>query len=85
MLLENSPPTPITFLMVRPLNARKQKIFGATFCLLTSDLKTCHTILSQKLERRLKNLKGLSIGGFSHLLLPSPPSLSFLFRPRFSC
>ena len=45
-----SPPPPITFLMVRPLNARKQKIFGATFCWLTSDLKTCHTILSQKLE-----------------------------------
>ena len=44
------PPPPITFLMVRPLNARKQKIFGATFCWLTSDLKTCHTILSQKLE-----------------------------------
>ena len=52
MLLENSPPPPfpITFLMVRPLNARNQKIFGATFCRLTSDLKTCHTILSQKLE-----------------------------------
>ena len=33
---------------------------------------------------RFKNLKGFSIGGFSHLLLPSPPSLSFLFRPRFS-
>ena len=44
------PPFPITFLMVRPLNARNQKIFGATFCRLTSDLKTCHTILSQKLE-----------------------------------
>ena len=52
MLLENPPPppTPMTFLMVRPLNARKQKIFGATFCRLASDLKTCHTILSQKLE-----------------------------------
>ena len=53
MLLENSlppPPPPIIFLMVRPLNARKQKIFGATFCRLTSDLKTCHTILSQNLE-----------------------------------
>ena len=52
MLLENSlaPPPPKLFLMVRPLNARKQKIFGATFCRLTSDLKTCHTILSQKLE-----------------------------------
>ena len=33
---------------------------------------------------RFKNLKGLNTGGFSHLLLPSPPSLSFLFRPRFS-
>ena len=33
---------------------------------------------------RFKNLKGLNTGGFSHLILPSPPSLSFLFRPRFS-
>ena len=35
----------------KTLNDRKQKNFGAAFCRLTSDLKTCHIILSQKLER----------------------------------
>ena len=34
----------------KTLNDRKQKNFGATFRRLTSDLKTCHIILSQKLE-----------------------------------
>ena len=73
-------------LIKKTLNDRKQKNFGATFCRLSSDLKTCHIILSRhkNWKGRFKNLKGLSIGGFSHLLLPSPPSLSFLFRPRFS-
>ena len=35
----------------KTLNDRKQKNFGATFCRLTSDLKACHIVLSQKLER----------------------------------
>ena len=35
----------------KTLNDRKQKNFGATFYRLTSELKTCHIILSQKLER----------------------------------
>ena len=30
----------------KTLNDRKQKNFGAAFCRLTSDLKTCHIILS---------------------------------------
>ena len=67
----------------KTLNDRKQKNFGATFGRLTSDLKTCHIILHKNWKGRFKNLKGLSIGDFSHLLLSSPPSLSCLFRPRF--
>ena len=51
-----------------------------------SSIRFQHRSLSfhKNWKGRFKNLKGFIIGGFSHLLVPSPPSLSFLFRPWFS-
>ena len=67
----------------KTLNDRKQKNFGATFGRLTQTSKHVTSSFHKNWKGRFKNIKGLSIGDFSHLLLPSPPSLSCLFRPRF--
>ena len=67
-------------LIKKTLNDRKQENFGATFGRLTSDLKTCHIILSQKLEEVFQKSQGVEYRRF--FLFTSPlasfPIISFL-------